>query len=216
MVASEISMVRSPMSVASPYFSKVESRSLWDEVPETVPDVSKVYKSRECQGKNRDFTPEKWDFNWVSLKISPKANCESSFSLWNALLPLGPHFQTHPTKKTPWIGVIWMAKDWTSGRKTGISIHKLRGISPYFTMRWRISTGFKVGPSWNFTSWRSRRFLGELSTLKRQILLQEWWFARLSVLHIAWITVDSLATRVWDSHWLFWLRFRLISALTFG
>jgi hypothetical protein len=47
------------MSVASPYFSKVESRSLWDEVPETVPDVSKVYKSRECQGKNRDFTPEK-------------------------------------------------------------------------------------------------------------------------------------------------------------
>lgn len=131
MVASEISMVRSPLSVASPYFSKVESRSLWDEVPETVPDVSKVYKSRECQGKNRDFTPEKWDFNWVSLKISPKAKCESSFSLWNGLLPLGPHFQTHPTKKTRWIRVIWMAKDWTSGRKTGISIHKLRGISPW-------------------------------------------------------------------------------------
>lgn len=97
----------------------------------------------------------------------------------------GPHFQTRPTKKTRWIGVLDLNGQRLDFRKKNRDFNSQ--TSGDVTMRWRISTGFKVGPSWNFTSWRSRRFLGELSTLKLQTLLQEWWFARLSVLHIAWI-----------------------------
>ena len=83
----------------------------WDEVPETVPDVSKVYKSRECQGK-------KWGFYAREMKLQLSLSEKNTWWIlifymklvWNAYdWRYLSHFQTHPTSEN---SMDWSFSEW--------------------------------------------------------------------------------------------------------